>query len=47
MCIRDSGVDAEKVEADIQANKDNFYRKNGVNYRSFHWRVAEARDNGD
>ena len=42
-----NGVDAEKVEADIQANKDNFYRKNGVNYRSFHWRVAEARANGD
>lgn len=41
------GVDAEKVEADIQANIHNFYRKDGVNYRSFHWRVSEAKANGD
>ena len=40
-------VDHEAVEADIQANLHNFYRKNGVNYRSFHWRVTEARENGD
>ena len=40
-------VDLEKVDADIEANRDNFYRKNGVNYRSFHWRVSEARENGD
>ena len=40
-------VDAEAMEADIQANLHNFYRKDGVNYRSFHWRVSEARANGD
>lgn len=42
-----SNVDHEAVEADIQANLHNFYRKDGVNYRSFHWRVSEARANGD
>ena len=42
-----SNVDPEAVEADIQANLHNFYRKDGVNYRSFHWRVTEARENGD
>ena len=40
-------VNHEAVEADIQANRHNFYRKDGVNYRSFHWRVTEARENGD
>lgn len=45
--FRIGNVDLEKIEADIQANKDNFYRKDGVNYRSFHWRVSEARANGD
>lgn len=47
MFFRISNVDTDKVEADIQANLHNFYRKDGVNYRSFHWRVAEARQNGD
>ncbi|MBE7033714.1 MAG: FAD-dependent oxidoreductase [Ruminococcaceae bacterium] len=42
-----SNVDSDKVEADIQANINNFYRKDGVNYRSLHWRVSEARENGD
>lgn len=40
-------VDSNAVEADIQANLHNFYRKDGVNYRSFHWRVSQARENGD
>ena len=40
-------TDPEKMDADIQANIHNFFRKNGVNYRSFHWRVSEARENGD
>ena len=40
-------ADEEKMNADIQANLHNFYRKDGVNYRSFHWRVTEARENGD
>ena len=47
MFFQISNVDHEAVEADIQANIDNFYRKDGVNYRSFHWRVSEARENGD
>ena len=42
-----SGVDADALEADIQANIHNFYRKDGVNYRSLHWRVTQARENGD
>ena len=42
-----SHVDSDAVEADIQANLHNFYRKDGVNYRSLHWRVTEARENGD
>ena len=42
-----SNVDPDSVEADIQANIHNFYRKDGVNYRSFHWRVTQARENGD
>ncbi len=40
-------TDPEKIEADIQANIHHFYRKDGVNYRSFHWRVAEAKAAGD
>lgn len=47
MFFRISNVDTDRVEADIQANLHNFYRKEGVNYRSFHWRVTEARENGD
>ena len=47
MFFRIGNVDSDKLEADILANKDNFYRKDGVNYRSFHWRVSEARANGD
>lgn len=42
-----SNVDSDALEADIQANLHNFYRKDGVNYRSLHWRVTEARENGD
>ena len=47
MFFRISGVDSAAAEADIQANLHNFYRKDGVNYRSFHWRVSEAKENGD
>ena len=47
MFFRIGNVDLAKVDADIEANRDNFYRKDGVNYRSFHWRVSEARENGD
>ena len=42
-----SHVDEEALEADIQKNLHNFYRKDGVNYRSLHWRVSEAREKGD
>ena len=42
-----TNVDSERLEADIEANRHNFYRKDGVNYRSLHWRVSEARENGD
>jgi hypothetical protein len=47
MFFRICNVDSDAVEADIIANKDNFYSKDGVNYRSLHWRVAEARKAGD
>jgi hypothetical protein len=47
MFFRICDVDSEKVEEDILANIHNFYRKAGVNYRSFHWRVSEARKAGD
>lgn len=40
-------VDSKALEKDIEDNLDNFYRKDGVNYRSLHWRVSEARENGD
>ena len=42
-----SNVDSDAIEADINDNLDNFYRKDGINYRSLHWRVTEARENGD
>lgn len=41
------GVDTAKVDADIEQNWDNFYRKDGVNYRSLHWWVAKAKEAGD
>lgn len=39
--------DEKAMDADVQANIHNFYRKDGINYRSFHWRVSQARENGD
>ncbi len=42
-----SNADSDKIEKDIQENLHNFYRKDGVNYRSLHWRVTQARENGD
>lgn len=47
MFFRICNVDDERIEKDIQDNIDNFYRKDGVNYRSFHWRVAQAREDGN
>jgi hypothetical protein len=45
--FRIGNVDSKKVDADIEANLDNFYRKDGVNYRSMHWWVSKAREAGD
>lgn len=47
MFFRIGNVDSKKVDEDIEKNKDNFYRKDGVNYRSMHWWVEKARENGD
>lgn len=47
MFFRICNVDDERIEKDIQDNIDNFYRKDGVNYRSFHWRVSQARADGN
>ena len=47
MFFRIGNVDSNKIDADIEANRDNFYRKNGVNYRSLHWWVSKAREAGD
>lgn len=47
MFFRICNVDSRKVDLDIEANKDNFYRKDGVNYRSMHWWVEKARQSGD
>ena len=42
-----SNVDSTALEQDITDHLDQFYRKDGVNYRSLHWRVSEAREAGD
>lgn len=47
MFFRIGGVDGALVDADIEANRDNFYRRDGVNYRSMHWWVERARQAGD
>lgn len=47
MFFRICNVDDARIEKDIQDNIDNFYRKDGVNYRSFHWRVSQAREDGN
>lgn len=47
MFFRIGNVDSKKVDADIEANLDNFYRKDGVNYRSMHWWVSKAKKAGD
>ena len=47
MFFRIGNVDGSKIDADIEANRDCFYRKNGVNYRSLHWWVSKAREAGD
>ena len=47
MFFRIGGVELDKIEADIEQHKNDFYRKDGVNYRSFHWHVSRAREAGD
>ncbi len=47
MFFRIGNCDLAAITADIEAHKSDFYRKDGVNYRSLHWRVAEARAAGD
>ena len=47
MFFRIGGVDADLVEKEIQEHRHEFYRKDGVNYRSFHWLISKARENGD
>lgn len=47
MFFRIGNVDSDRVDQEIAEHQDDFYRKDGVNYRSLHWRIAEARENGD
>ena len=47
MFFRVGNVDSSRIDADIEQNRDNFYRKDGVNYRSLHWWVSKAREAGD
>lgn len=47
MFFRIGNVDTKKIDADIDANWQNFYRKDGVNYRSLHWWVSKAKEAGD
>ena len=47
MFFRIGNVDSEKIEEDYRRHIDNFYRKDGVNYRSLHWWVSKAREAGD
>ncbi|MDR0901304.1 MAG: FAD-dependent oxidoreductase [Opitutaceae bacterium] len=45
--FRIGNVNDAALDADIEKNKANFYRKDGVNYRSFHWWVSKAKEAGD
>lgn len=45
--FRINNVNSSALEADVEKNRDNFYRRDGVNYRSLHWRVSQAREAGD
>ncbi len=47
MFFRIGNVDSAKIDEDIEKNWQNFYRKDGVNYRSLHWWVSKAREAGD
>ena len=47
MFFRIGNVDSDALDADIAKNWHLFHRKNGINYRSFHWWVEKARQAGD
>lgn len=47
MFFRIGNVDTKQIDADIEQNWGNFYRKDGINYRSLHWWVAKAKEAGD
>lgn len=47
MFFRIGNVDSKRIDEDIEKNRDNFYRKDGVNYRSLHWWVSKAKEAGD
>ncbi len=47
MFFRIGNVDSDKIEEDYKKNINNFYRIDGVNYRSLHWWVSKAREAGD
>lgn len=47
MFFRIGNVDSRRIDEDIEKNRDNFYRKDGVNYRSLHWWVSKAKEAGD
>ena len=45
--FRIGNVNLAAVDEDYRQNINNFYRKDGVNYRSLHWWVEKAREAGD
>lgn len=47
MFFRIGNVDTNKIDEDIGKNRHNFYRVNGINYRSLNWWVKKAREAGD
>lgn len=47
MFFRIGNVDSSKIEEDYRKNINNFYRIDGVNYRSLHWWISKAREAGD
>lgn len=47
MFFRICNVESRALEKDVEQHRDKFYRKDGINYRSFHWYVTEAREAGD
>lgn len=48
MFFRVGNVDTDRLDADIQANKDRIdLYIDGVRHGAFHWKIQEARENGD